>query len=274
MIRRIRRARCAPPPMMLFVFSRSVPSNLTLGTFLGCIPQRSSAAVSQGARYALLRRRYDALELHIECLLLQVNDAPPLTDTRLRTVCKNARQPLSSDAHEYLTVASAETAPCSSQDAGSASQCVSFVCKKEARVQSLPTNLWTLHEREDLSEILSHIKTHRIHIIDVQVRCTILCQSLNALHFEHRVFISEHVAVHSKTFIDILSSLPTMPSVRQTPPASQCSFPEMDQTRHHRRSLLSIVFDATVAFVSFTRCCRLQIIVERLVCCRDTPALP
>ena len=99
MTRHIRRARCAPPPMMHFVFSRSVSSNLTLDTFLGCIPQRSSAAVSQGARYALQRRRCDVLELHIECLLLQAN-APPLTDTRLRTVCKNARQPLSSDAHE------------------------------------------------------------------------------------------------------------------------------------------------------------------------------
>ena len=100
MIRRIRRARCATPPMMHFVFSRSVSSNLTLDTFLGCIAQRSPAAVSQGARYALLRRRYDAPVLHIECLLLQANDAPPLIDTRLRTVCKNARQPLSSDAHE------------------------------------------------------------------------------------------------------------------------------------------------------------------------------
>ena len=59
--------------------------------FLGCIPQRSSAAVSQGARHALLRRRYDAVELHIECLLLQVKDVPPLTDTLLRTVCKNAQ---------------------------------------------------------------------------------------------------------------------------------------------------------------------------------------
>ena len=42
-------------------------------------------------RKALLRRRYDAVEHHIECLLLQVNDVPPLTDTLLRTVCKNAQ---------------------------------------------------------------------------------------------------------------------------------------------------------------------------------------
>ena len=59
--------------------------------FLGCIPQGSSGAVSQGARHAPLRRRYDASELHIECLFLHVKDVPPLTDTLLRTVYKNAQ---------------------------------------------------------------------------------------------------------------------------------------------------------------------------------------
>ena len=30
-------------------------------------------------------------------------------------------------------------------------QCVSFVGKKKANVQSLPTNLWTVYERQDLN---------------------------------------------------------------------------------------------------------------------------
>ena len=189
MIRRIRRARCAPPPMMHFVFSRSVPSNLTLGTFLGCIPQRSSAAVSQGALCVLLRRRYDAPGLHIECLLLQVNDVPPLTDTSLRTVCKHHRQPtarwrLQKQRHVALKMLGlpANVFPLFAKRKPESKVCLQ-TCGHSTNVKTFPRSCRTLKLIESIS-LMSKF-------------AALFCAN------RYRVFIPEHVAVHSKKFIDI-----------------------------------------------------------------------
>ena len=154
--------------MLHFVFSRSVSSNLMLNIFSVVSRQdhRLQCRKALGMRSCVADMTLQSFTSSVFFYksMMCLHSPIPACEPSARTPDHHCHLMRTSPPH---VVASAETAPCSSQDAGSASQCVPYVGKKKANVQSLPTNLWTVHERPDLSDILSHIGTHGIHIIDV-----------------------------------------------------------------------------------------------------------